>query len=250
MRPTTLTNKTRFPLPPKNLRWGGPRFADDAFFIESGEANIRMLEAITGLKPEHKLLDMGCGSARLLLGMLHRYGQFGEYAGVDVHKPMIDWADANLAVLSPKISFHWQDVHNARYHPKGQSLTSQGALPFETHHFDRITLFSVFSHMWLKDIRFYLGELARVLKPDGRIFLTAFVDNGVADEVENPPDYHREWKGHLHCVRLNRATFEGLVHTANLRVEFFRFCHTADGQSSYALSRQDQPPFRAKVVLG
>ena len=245
-----MIDTTKLPLPPKNLRWGGPRFADDEFFLQSGLSNVRKLEQITGLDGQARVLDVGCGSGRLLLGLLQRYGSIKEFAGLDVHRPMIEWSQENLAALSPDIKFVWHDVQNERYNPKGKALTKARSWPLESNHFDLITLFSVFSHMWLKDIRHYLTEMKRVLDPGGKIFLTLFVEDDVPDEVENPTDYHREWKGRLHCIRLNRQTFEKLVRKAGLRVDYFLYRHTNDGQSSYVLSRKDQPPFRAVVVPG
>jgi len=245
-----LIETSELPLPPKNLRWGGPRFADDAFFLHSGLANVRKLENVTGLNADARVLDIGCGSGRLLLGLLQQYGQVREFVGMDVHRPMIEWSQENLAPLSPAIKFLWHDVQNERYNPKGKDLLKARKWPLESDHFDLITLFSVFSHMWLKDIRHYLLEMGRVLSLGGKIFLTLFVEDDVPDEEENPPEYHREWKGRLHCIRLNRQTFEKLVREANLRVDYFLYRHTNDGQSSYVLSRKDQPPFRAKVVPG
>lgn len=239
---------TALPLPPKTLRWGGPRYSDDQFFIRSGLINVRMLERIAGLNANTHVLDMGCGSARLLFGLINRYETIAGYTGVDVHKAMIDWANSHLTHQHPNIHFYWQNAKNARYNPDGKSVHKQGRFPFEGQQFDLAVLFSVFSHMRLKDIGFYLGELKRVLKPGGKIFLTAFVEYGVPKETENPKNYYREWQGKLHCVRLNRPHFEALIDKSGLRVDYFLYRQTNDGQSSYVLSSKDQPPFKAVVI--
>lgn len=240
-----MTETNSLPLPPPNLRWGGVRNSNDTYFLATAEANVTMLEQVVGLNRDLAILDLGCGSGRFLLGLLKAYGNVAKYVGYDIYKPMIDWAQAHLAPLSPNISFHWQDTFHARYNPKGRK--AQGIeLPSAGASFDLITLFSVFSHMGLADIRIYLEALHDLLKPDGRLYITLFVEYGVADEEENPPNYHRTWKGAQHCVRLNRPTFEALVDATGLRVDYFLYRHTPDGQSSYVLSRKDQPPFQAR----
>ena len=235
------------PLPPKELRWGGPRYADDNHFVKSGQTNVRRLEKWCGLSADSRVLDIGCGSARLLYGMLASYGKIRQFAGVDVYRPMIDWASKNLASIGSHVSFHWINVQNDRYNPKGKARLKKGFLPVKPS-FDVITLFSVFSHMTLADIAIYLPEIRRVLDQRGKVFLTAFVELGVPDEEENPKGYHREWSGSLHCSRLHRHRFEELVHAAGLQVDFFEYRHTNDGQSSYVLSRADGEEFQATVV--
>jgi SAM-dependent methyltransferase len=53
-------------------------------------------------------------------------------------------------------------------------------LPIADHSVDRIIAFSVFTHMFRKDIEHYLRECRRVLKPDGLVYATTFVYN---DEI-------------------------------------------------------------------
>jgi cyclopropane fatty-acyl-phospholipid synthase-like methyltransferase len=47
--------------------------------------------------------------------------------------------------------------------------------PYEDDTFDAAVLISVFTHMLPRDVDRYLGEIARVLKRNGRIFATYFV---------------------------------------------------------------------------
>lgn len=235
--------QTSIPLPPVNLRWGGPRYADDATYVKSGAVNARTLERETGITAESRVLDIGCGPARLLNGLLAHFGSIRRYVGVDVNKPVMDWLQANVEPVAPFAAFHHVHFANQRYNPKG----SQSLDVSLNEEFDCICLLSVFSHMRLADIETYLPFMRGVLAPDGKIFLSAFVEDGVESEMENPPDYHREWKGPLHCVRLNRQVFEGMAWKHGLQVSLFRHRHTSDGQSSYVLTHSGRS-FAAKVV--
>lgn len=235
-------------LPPVKLRWGGPRYRDDEVYINSGRANARMLGRVAGLEPTARVLDVGCGPGRLLTGLLAEFGSIGAYLGIDVNRPVIDWAAENLADRDKGVDFRHIDVPNERYNQKGSA--SSARLPIDDERFDTIVLLSVFSHMWLQDIEAYCREFTRVLAPGGRVFLTAFTEFGVPAEEENPKDYHREWSGPLHCVRLNRQRFEEIVYSSGLVVHKFDYRHTNDGQSSYVLGRGDDPAFQAVVVRG
>lgn len=238
-----MTVQTHLPLPPAKLRWGGPRYADDGVYVQSGITNARMLERECGISAQSRILDIGCGQARLLNGLLAYFGSIGRYVGVDVHQPSISWLKKNVEPKAPFAEFHHVPVANARYNPKGSGAL---ALSIEEQ-FDCICLFSVFSHMLLADIDPYLRFMASVLAPEGRVFLTLFVEDGVEPETENPDDYHREWTGALHCVRLNRQIFEQMVSAAGLQVRLFKHRHTNDGQSSYVLTRSGQS-FSAKIA--
>ncbi len=235
-------------LPPKKMRWGGPRFMDDTKYVQSGKSSVNTLVSLCALSPESRLLDVGCGQGRLLTGIFASFGSIRKYVGLDVHKPSIEWAAKNLANGQADIAFHHLSVLNERYNPKAERTAENFAFPVSANQFDVISLISVFSHMNLADIRIYLREIRNALTPAGKVFCSLFVEHGVKDEEENPTDYYRDWDGPLHCVRINRHRFEDLVYSSGLIVDYFRYRHTNDGQSSYVLSRADGPRFQAKVV--
>ena len=223
-------------LPPKEMRFGGPVYRDDEAYVRSGEGNVRLLQQTCRLSATSRVLDIGCGPARLLTGLVSVYGSIGEYVGLDVHKPSIDWTMKNLNNPEGGITFHWLNVVNKRYNARGQAVTGTVKFPVPSDRFDVVVLFSVFSHMGLADIRSYLPEIKRILAAKGKVYLTLFVEHGVPDEEENPKGYRREWSGPLHCVRLNRYCFEDAVYAAGLIIEYFWYGHTSDGQSSYILT--------------
>src|SRR5690606_33469609 len=144
----------------------------------------------------------------LAIGVLAELGTIRRYVGVDVYAPAIAWCQRHLQPKNPSFTFVHFDVANERYNPKGEAIGEKVRLPVEDGAADVINLYSVFSHMSYGDIVNYLGELRRVLAPEGRVFLTAFVEDRVPNYSINPPGYVQDWSGALHCVRFQREFFE------------------------------------------
>ncbi len=188
--------------------------------------------------PHSQILDVGCGAGRLAIGLLSRFGAAQHYRGVDISKPSIDWCNAHIARRQPGFQFIRIDVHNPRYNLSNSTIDSTFHLPFAEHEFDIIYLYSVFSHMLADDVRVYLREFDRVLKPSGAIFLTGFIEENVPDVEENPPNYRMAWQGHLHCVRYNKAFFETLLAAGGFGIDRFEYEQEANGQSGLYISRR------------
>lgn len=213
-------------LPPENFRMGGEHFRSDAAFVTSACAEVDRLRT-HGLVREGRLLDWGCGAGRLAVGVRERWGRLGLYHGVDVQRPLIEWAQQHLG--GEGFHFTHVDVANARYNPDGSPARH---IPGDDQDYDVFYAYSVFSHMLGDDVAPYLHEVRRLLRPSGFAFITAFVEDGVEDEVENPPGYGpMEWAGRLHCVRFNRDYFEAMVTSAGLRMDTFEYGRETDGQS-------------------
>jgi SAM-dependent methyltransferase len=217
-------------LPPPKLRWGGLRLKDDRAYVNSATILATNVQRLAGLTPEAHLLDVGCGPGRLLIG-LDLVAPVARYVGVDTHQDVVAWAARHLG--GPGVEFHLALLFNERYNTSGRRPEQPGFLPFEDGEFDAACLHSVFSHMRVPDIALYLTELSRLLPQGGRAYATAFVEDGVPDETENPSDYGGPWSGPLHCVRLNRALFERLVADAGLAVDGFEY--RPHRQSRYGL---------------
>lgn len=212
----------RITLPPKNLRPCGKGFRDDAFYLGSARKEADRLVADLGLTKESSLLDVGSGPGRLAIGIRERVGDIRRYCGVDVNEDSARWGWQYITGKHPNFQFLHIDVENTRYNPDGAASDSDFSFPFGEDEFDIITLYSVFTHMLTDGVRTYLKEFDRILRPEGRIFLTAFLEDGVSDVEENPEGYlGREWKGALHCVRYNREFFEGLLDEAGLQLDGF-----------------------------
>ena len=224
-------------LPAKHLRFGGKEFKNDDFFLSSAHSEAQRLVRHCGLGKASAVLDIGCGVGRLPIGILDKVGDIQSYRGIDIQSKSIQWCKLRIESSHPSFQFQLIDVRNRCYNPSGSPINGSFKLPFDAGSFDIIYLYSVFSHMLEDDVSVYLGEFSRLLRSDGKVFLTAFLEEGVPDVMENPPDYRMKWNGPLHCVRFNLSFFTGLARGAGLRVSKFEYGRETDGQSAIYLSK-------------
>lgn len=224
-------------LPPPHLRFCGPEFQDDGYFLASARREALRLAAEAGLTSGSRVLDVGCGPGRLAIGLLDLPGGVAEYLGLDVHRPSIEWCRRNLGRANPAFLFHHLDVRNDRYNPGGSQPAGAVRLPAESGSHDVANLYSVFSHMLPSDVEGYLHELRRILSPGGALFFTAFVEAGVPEVSVNPPGYVRSWGGPLHCVRYERGYLERMLDEAGFAVEKLAHGTETDRQSAILARR-------------
>lgn len=118
-------------------------------FITVGKLEAALLRSL-GLREEHFLVDVGCGSGRLAL-QLSALAKL-RYLGTDVVPELLDHAE--------KITRRrdWSFVR-----------TDGVAIPCADGSADFVCFFSVVTHLTFKDIFRYLREATRVLRPGGRI---------------------------------------------------------------------------------
>ena len=231
----------RLRLPPPGIPGHGGR--TDRAYVRSGEEMVRSCEHLAGMTARSRVLDIGCGAGRFLVGMLATYGTVERYVGLDVRRPVIEWASQTLpAPELGEIAFEWIDVANRRYNAGGAQSPRAGALPVAAGSFDLAVLFSVFTHMAAEDIEAYLTEIHRVLTGGGRCLATVFAEEGVLDWEENPEGYltewFSEWKGSLHCTRVSRSFFESSARASGFEIERFVYRNAPQGKSTYVISRQ------------
>lgn len=153
-----------------------------------------------GLKPDHTLIDVGCGSGRLPFQL--RDYLTGRYIGIDVVPELLKYAQEKCA--RPDWKF---------YLAPGLTIPEPDASA------DFISFFSVFTHLLHRESYPYLQDALRVLKPRGRLVFS-YVEFAVRDHwgafegnMANPdPDKIllqfmsregiRAWADHLHVGKL------------------------------------------------
>ncbi len=109
-----------------------------------------------------------------LTGYLNREGR---YAGFDVSREAIAWCTENISGSHPNFEFRVVDIQNGAYNPIGKYNSSNFRFPYPDDSFDVVLLASVFTHMLPVDVKHYLHEIVRVLKPGGRTLITFFLIN-------------------------------------------------------------------------
>lgn len=185
------------PVPPEEAIYVG-----DGDYLKIAAEFLRYFVEVGGLQPNHTVLDLGSGIGRMASG-LSRYlsAENGRYIGFDPVSSGVEWCRSAYAGLK-NFSFEWADLYNELYRPEGKILATDYHFPCEDHSVDFAIATSVFTHLYEPEIGAYLGELSRVLKPDGRLFATAYTYDGEAPargpanhlNFDMPdPDYPHRW---------------------------------------------------------
>lgn len=115
-----------------------------------------------GLKPAHKLLDVGCGSFRAGRHIVN-YLEPGNYYGID----------ANLTLLQAGYDVELTDEERSRLPVKNLRANDRFDADFGVK-FDMAIAQSVFTHVSLNHIRLCLVRVARVMHTGGKFYATFF----------------------------------------------------------------------------
>ncbi len=215
-------------------------------FREVGHELLCLLVRHAGLEPHHRVLDAGCGLARVALHLQGYLDDDGSYEGFDVVKDMIKWDRRHVTARDPRFRFHHANIANSMYNPRGRIEGEDFVFDFPDGEFDLALATSLFTHLQPRAAANYVAELARVIRPGGRAVTTWFllhpesrkgIDGGTSapafahqqgdQKVEDPanPDaaiaYEQDWV---------RAAFEG----HGLRVDVLHgWWHGAGPGTSY-----------------
>lgn len=160
-----------YPIPPER----GIVMGDPVFRV-IGREFLTLLVTVGGLRPDADVLDAGCGGGRIAVP-LTTYLRDGSYVGFDPHEDSIRWARAAITPRNPRVRFDFVDLYNSQYNPKGNIDPATTQLPYEDGAFDMVIATSLFTHMFAGETANYLREFARMLRPDGVVFTTAYLLN-------------------------------------------------------------------------
>ncbi len=196
-----------------------------------------------GLSPDMQILDVGCGQGRMarpMVGFLTN----GSYQGFDISSDGIDWCQLHYAD-QPNFQFIHIPVYNKRYNPGGAVQASDFVFPYEDERFDLVFLTSVFTHMFADDVRQYLAQIQRVLKPGGKALITWFLLNEKSLSAENPilnfafefDDVSRTTtpKTPEAALAFDEGFVRGLYEELGLSIETVEYGHWAQADSTFQL---------------
>jgi SAM-dependent methyltransferase len=159
-------------VPPARLMFVGGSRRD---FRELGDKWLQTFIRVGGLRPDERVLDVGCGVGRMAVALSGYLNDRGRYEGFDIVREGIEWCQRQITPRFPRFRFHHADLFNKGYNPGGRLPASAFRFPYEDASFDLVLLTSVFTHMLPPDVERYLSEIRRVLAPGGRCLITFFV---------------------------------------------------------------------------
>jgi SAM-dependent methyltransferase len=161
-------------VPPRRLRG----FTGDTDFLATGAELLGLLRDHGGLRPDSRVLDVGCGIgrvARTLVDILDPAGG-GAYVGFDPVAEAIAWC----AERYPEhFRFIHADLRNDLYNPGGAVAATEYRFPVADAWATLVVATSVFTHLDGAESEHYLVEVRRALAPGGVALLTFFLlDDG------------------------------------------------------------------------
>lgn len=159
-------------MPPRSMR-----FVGHGDFRRTGEEFLQHFVRVGGLRPEHRVLDVGSGIGRMAIPLTRFLSAEGSYDGIEIVPAGVAWCRAHITPRHPNFRFHEIDVYNLEYNPSGRQKAEEYRFPFADNSFDFTFLTSVFTHMLPHDVANYVSEIGRVTRPGGRCLATFFVLN-------------------------------------------------------------------------
>ena len=146
-------------------------------FVAVGQEFLNYFMSLCDLRPDERVLDVGCGIGRLAVPLTQYLSKEGSYEGFDIVPNGIEWCRRRISSRYPNFEFKLIDVNNSMYNPAGRANPEEIRFPYEDETFDFVFLASVFTHMLPDGVANYLSEIARVLRNGGRCLMTAFLLN-------------------------------------------------------------------------
>jgi SAM-dependent methyltransferase len=156
-------------VPPRRLD-----FVGHSDFAGTGAEFLGHFVKLGGLRPDDRVLDVGCGIGRMARPLTGYLSAHGSYDGFDVNRDGIEWCRRRYR-RHPNFRFAVADLHNRRYNPGGGQPASEYRFPYDDAAFDFVICTSVLTHLLEGEADHYLAEIARVLAPGGRALATFFL---------------------------------------------------------------------------
>jgi len=130
-------------------------------FYKGAYNHLSLLRKLV-LKPQSKILDIGCGLGRLPFSLLDYLNNDGEYYGIDIGKEAIEYCTKNYQ----RPNFHF-------------ILNNNTNIPITNNKFDFITFSSVFTHLYPNEIKEFLKQCKELLEKNGVIISDILVLNQI-----------------------------------------------------------------------
>lgn len=143
-------------------------------FYNMGNLLADHLKNYASLSNKSDVLEIGCGCGRTAFA-LSKILDNGKYTGMDIEQVSLHSCQQRKIFQDKKFKFDYLDVQNDEYNPEGKNPADIYKFPYANNQFDVIFLVSVFTHMLTKDVKNYISEISRMLKPGGTCMVTTFL---------------------------------------------------------------------------
>ena len=74
-------------------------------YVGIGRRYLNNFVELGGLKPDHRVLDVGCGIGRMAVPLLEYLDERGSYEGFDIVPLGIDWCREKISPRRPSFRF-------------------------------------------------------------------------------------------------------------------------------------------------
>ena len=193
----------------------------------------RTLVELAGVKPGDSVLDVGCGTGSLAIEAGKMVGPTGSVVGIDPSPEMIGRAKGKARRLA-----------NVRF-----EIAPAQSLPFADASFDVVTSSLVLHQLPPDSLHAVKAEVARVLKPGGRI--------GISDVVAEDrltPEQRALRGSYVGCIAgaLSKAEYEAGLEAAGFDHVSVEFTHeVADGMHGAIVKavKADDPRAKGLPVI-
>lgn len=174
---TFVVNNPDFRLPPRALAYDAYSAPDWDFYKVSGEETAAFLASIAKRHLPNidtlRLLEWGCGPARVLRHIHVAFESRVEVFGTDYNRATINWCSDNI----PHVNFSLNGL--------------RPPLTFDNDTFDFIYSISVFTHLSETVGRQWMTELQRLVRPGGLLVITT---NGDSRQDVMLPDERESYR--------------------------------------------------------
>ena len=217
-------------------------YVGDGDYRAIGAEFLEHFVRLGGLRPTDRVLDIGCGIGRMAVPLTQYLDpELGSYEGFDPVSAGIVWCTQNVTPVYPAFRFQHIDIAHALYNPQGCLPGTDLQLPLRPDSVDFALMVSVATHLPEAEIAVYAREVARVLKPGGRLFVTAFLAEEGRTAGPNlrfqPWAENTGWIANpaapLAAIGFPRATFERVLREVGLATELVSPGHWAGEPSDH-----------------
>lgn len=161
------------PVPPRALR---NQVSGDFFAV--GREFCGYMVDLGGLEPTDRVLDVGCKAGRMAIPLARYLKPEARYDGVDDWEEGIEWCRHALSPHHPNLVFHQVPL-------EGRTHAAE-RLPFDDGTFD-FAFFASINHLTPEQFAFILGEVARLLAPEGTYFGTWYLRGRLGNTPPGTP---------------------------------------------------------------